>query len=104
MSGKVLVSNLGYPRIGLNREWKRAIESFWNGKLPEMEFVSKMTEIRLSHLRHQKELGVNLVPVNDFTYYDHVLDMAVMFGIIPKRYGHRDGQVDLKTYYAMARG
>jgi 5-methyltetrahydropteroyltriglutamate--homocysteine methyltransferase len=52
----------------------------------------------------QKEKGVDLIPVGDFTYYDHMLDMAVMFGVVPTRYGHSGGAVPLATYFAMARG
>ena len=77
---------------------------FWNGKLSENDFLSKMKAMRLKNVKKQVELGVNIVPVNDFTLYDHVLDTAVMFGIIPKRYQHQNGLVSLTTYYAMARG
>jgi len=101
---KLIISNLGYPRIGFNREWKKALELFWKKKLSEHQFLAKMKEMRLANVKKQIKLGVNIVPVNDFTLYDHVLDTAVMFGIIPKRYEHQNGPVSLTTYYAMARG
>lgn len=102
--GKLLVSNLGYPRIGIDRRWKKCLESFWNGQTNQDQFLADMKEMRLANIQKQKELGVNLIPINDFTFYDHVLDHAVMFGVIPKRYNHSSGPVDLKTYFAMARG
>lgn len=102
--GRILISNLGYPRIGIDRKWKRSLESFWNGATTQEQFLKDMRDLRLANILRQKELGVDLIPVNDFTFYDHVLDHAVMFGVIPKRYKHQSGQVDLKTYFAMARG
>jgi 5-methyltetrahydropteroyltriglutamate--homocysteine methyltransferase len=97
-------SVLGYPRIGADREWKKALEAFWSGKLEESEFHSQMQEIRLNHLRKQQEKGITLIPVNDFSYYDHVLDTATMFGIIPKRFSYSGGIVPLSVYYGIARG
>ncbi|MBV6684871.1 5-methyltetrahydropteroyltriglutamate--homocysteine S-methyltransferase [Bacillus sp. JRC01] len=97
-------SNLGYPRIGEKREWKKALEQFWEGKLKEEEFVEKTDEIRLRHLKKQSDAGIDLIPVGDFSLYDHVLDTAAMFGVVPKRFGHEGGKVSLQTYYGMARG
>jgi 5-methyltetrahydropteroyltriglutamate--homocysteine methyltransferase len=97
-------SNLGYPRIGENREWKKVLESFWAGKIEEADFLSQMEQIRLHHLQKQKEKGIDLIPVGDFTFYDHMLDMAVMFGLVPERFAYYGGPVSLKTYFAIARG
>ncbi len=97
-------SNLGYPRIGKDREWKKALESFWAGKLEESAFLAQMEQIRQQHLIKQKDKGIEWIPVNDFTYYDHMLDMAVMFGLVPKRFAYDGGPVPLDTYFAMARG
>lgn len=97
-------SNLGYPRIGENREWKKALEAYWSGKLAEEVFLQQIEQIRLGHLQKQKEKGIDLIPVGDFTLYDHMLDMAVMFGLVPKRYDYEGGEVSLQTYFAMARG
>lgn len=104
MTNKVTVSNLGYPRIGKNREWKKTLEAYWQGKMNEAEFRSEMAEIQLQHLKTQQEAGIELIPVNDFTFYDHVLDTAVMFGIVPPRYGYEGGEIGLDLYFAMARG
>ncbi|MGQ7886131.1 5-methyltetrahydropteroyltriglutamate--homocysteine S-methyltransferase [Paenibacillus sp. WC2504] len=97
-------SVLGYPRIGVDREWKKALEAFWAGKLEETEFQARLQELRLNHLRKQQEKGIDFIPVNDFSYYDHILDTAAMFGIIPKRFSYEGGPVPLSVYYGVARG
>lgn len=97
-------SNLGYPRIGVNREWKKLLEALWANKIQESEFEKKIEELRLNHLKLQQEKGIDLIPVNDFSLYDHMLDTAAMFGIVPKRFNYPGGVVSLSTYYAMARG
>ncbi|WP_025731092.1 5-methyltetrahydropteroyltriglutamate--homocysteine S-methyltransferase [Heyndrickxia ginsengihumi] len=96
-------SNLGYPRIGEQREWKKTIEAFWNGNLDKEQFLQKIKEIRLQHLRKQQQAGLDVIPVGDFSLYDHVLDTSVTFGLIPKRFtgNHTDS---LTTYYEIARG
>lgn len=100
----IISSNLGYPRIGEQREWKRALESYWDGAITEEQLEEKTTEIRLNNLKKQKELGVDLIPVGDFSLYDHVLDTAVTFGIVPSRFSYDGGVVDYDTYFAIARG
>jgi len=97
-------SNLGYPRIGEKREWKKALEQFWAGNLDETTFIDTVENIRLNNLQKQKDSGIDLIPVNDFTYYDHVLDTAIMFGLIPERYLNEENESSLSTYFAMARG
>ncbi|MEC0268597.1 5-methyltetrahydropteroyltriglutamate--homocysteine S-methyltransferase [Paenibacillus anseongense] len=97
-------SVLGYPRIGVDREWKKALEAFWAGKLEETEFQARLKELRLNHLRKQQEKGIDFIPVNDFSYYDHIMDTAAMFGIIPKRFSYEGGPVPLSVYYGVARG
>lgn len=104
MKGKAITSNLGYPRIGRNREWKRALEAYWSGKTEENVFRDQMAEIQLQQLQGQQEAGIELIPVNDFTYYDHMLDMAAMFGLVPPRYNHSGGEIPLDLYFVMARG
>ncbi|MFS0726111.1 5-methyltetrahydropteroyltriglutamate--homocysteine S-methyltransferase [Paenibacillus sp. 1P07SE] len=97
-------ANLGYPRIGGNREWKKALEAYWSGQLEEADLHAKLKEIRLNNLRIQQTCGLDVIPVGDFTYYDHILDTATMFGLVPERFIYQGGEVDLTTYYAMARG
>jgi 5-methyltetrahydropteroyltriglutamate--homocysteine methyltransferase len=101
---KVISSNVGYPRIGEKREWKQALEQFWAGKLEKEAFLKQIEEIRLQHLKKQKEHGIDLIPVGDFSLYDHVLDTAVMFGLVPKRFNYNGGKVSLETYFDIARG
>ncbi|MEG9298995.1 5-methyltetrahydropteroyltriglutamate--homocysteine S-methyltransferase [Mangrovibacillus sp. Mu-81] len=101
---KVISSNVGYPRIGEKREWKQALEQFWAGKLEKEAFLKQIEEIRLQHLKKQKEHGIDLIPVGDFSLYDHVLDTAVMFGLVPKRFNYSGGKVSLETYFDIARG
>lgn len=100
----VNVSNLGYPRIGENREWKKTLESFWKGNISIDEFEINMKAIRLNAIEKQLRLGIEIIPVNDFTYYDHVLDFATMFGWIPNRFGTLSEKPSLDTYFSFARG
>lgn len=101
---KAISSNLGYPRIGEKREWKKALEQFWAGKLPESDFLATVKKLRLSYLKKQQSLGVDLIPIGDFSLYDHVLDTAVLFGLIPDRFNRGERQISLDTYFSIARG
>lgn len=100
----VLSSTLGYPRIGEKREWKKALEQFWAGKLSEQDFLAAVKKLRLQYLKKQKEIGIDLIPVGDFSLYDHVLDTAVLFGLIPDRFQTGEKNVSLDTYFSIARG
>ena len=82
----MLIHNLGYPRIGAKRELKFALEAYWKNDIPaeELELVAK--QIRLQNWELQKKLNIDLIPSNDFSFYDHVLDMSVMLNAIPKRF------------------
>lgn len=100
----LLSTAIGYPYIGENREWKRTVESFWKGKISEEDFTLEMKSLRLGLLKRQKALGLQLLTVGDFTFYDRMLDHAAMFGMVPARYNWSGDEVDLSTYYAMARG
>ncbi|MBJ8191948.1 5-methyltetrahydropteroyltriglutamate--homocysteine S-methyltransferase, partial [Bacillus cereus] len=98
-------SNLGYPRIGENREGKNALERFWNGSINESELQTEMKRLRLEHLSKQRDKGIDRIPVGDFSYYDHMLDTSVMFGLVPERFNHRPaGPVPLSVYFGIARG
>ncbi|PRO67109.1 5-methyltetrahydropteroyltriglutamate--homocysteine S-methyltransferase [Alkalicoccus urumqiensis] len=93
----------GYPRIGRNREWKRLLESYWSGELSEASFEQEMKKVRINRLKDLQESGLDLIPVGDFSLYDHMLDTAVMFGMVPERY-KGPAKNSLETYFAMARG
>lgn len=101
---RITSGNLGFPRIGKQREWKKAIEAYWSGKLEEAELHRQLAEIRSEHWKLQKNKGIDWIPVGDFSYYDQVLDTAVMFGLVPERFEYDGGPVPLETYYAVARG
>ncbi|MBI4431715.1 MAG: 5-methyltetrahydropteroyltriglutamate--homocysteine S-methyltransferase [Candidatus Omnitrophica bacterium] len=95
---------LGYPRIGLNRELKKAVEAFWKGQLSQQELEKEASSIRKENWMLQKDLGIDIIPSNDFSFYDQMLDMTALLGAVPPRFGWKGGQVDLDTYFAMARG
>ncbi|NOJ44897.1 5-methyltetrahydropteroyltriglutamate--homocysteine S-methyltransferase [Bradyrhizobium archetypum] len=98
------VATLGTPRIGPRRELKVALESYWAGKSDETQLLETAAALRAANWSRQKSLGVTVIPSNDFSLYDHVLDTSVMVGAIPEIYGWSAGPVSLKTYFAMARG
>src|SRR3954463_2134200 len=98
----VLSSCLGHPRIGAKRELKRALEEFWAGKRSKDELLAVARELRQRHWLQMREAGIALVPSNDFSLYDHVLDTAALLGVVPERYARIEEP--LARYFAMARG
>ena len=105
MKMTVSVASLGFPRIGPRRELKFALEKFWAGTISPAELEEAAQGLRTATWARQKALGVDWLPSNDFSLYDHVLDTSVMLGAIPARYGLASGQAaGLETYFAMARG
>lgn len=105
MYGLVVATNLGFPRIGPNRELKRAMESYWANQSTEEQLLAVGAQIKGASWRYQASQGISHIPSNDFSLYDHVLDTTVMVGAIPERYGHERGEIfGLDTYFAMARG
>jgi 5-methyltetrahydropteroyltriglutamate--homocysteine methyltransferase len=97
-------SNLGFPRMGVHRELKKSLESYWAGKTNADELFSVGKDLRMNHWVLQKQVGIQHIPSNDFSLYDHVLDTATMLGAVPERYQWTGSQVDPDTYFAMARG
>lgn len=93
----------GFPRIGAGRELKKALESFWKGEISERKLYDTAKSIRAENWRIQKENGLSCVSVNDFSLYDHVLDTATMFGIVPERFRQCSSD-PLNLYFSMARG
>ncbi|HSX55681.1 MAG TPA: 5-methyltetrahydropteroyltriglutamate--homocysteine S-methyltransferase [Sphingomonas sp.] len=100
----VTIATLGFPRIGPRRELKHALESYWSGKSDEAALLESAAGLRTAAWARQTALGADWLPSNDFSLYDHVLDLSVMLGAIPARYGAADGEATLATYFAMARG
>ena len=98
-------NNLGYPRIGSNRELKKANELYWSNQISAEELLATATAIRKKNWQLQAEKGIDLIPSNDFSLYDQVLDLTLTLGVIPERYhGFSKTNNTLDLYFAMARG
>lgn len=96
-----LTHNLGFPRIGAKRELKFALESYWKGQSTRDELQEVAAKLR--HLNWQQQAKLDFVPVGDFSFYDHVLDMSFMLGNLPARVQGLHGDV-LDNYFRVARG
>lgn len=101
---RLLTNNLGFPRIGHQRELKRATEAYWKGDIGKDELLKTAAGIRKENWILQAEAGIDLIPSNDFSIYDQVLDTAAMVGAVPERFGWDGGDVGLDLYFRMARG
>ena len=96
--------NLGFPRIGEKRELKKAIEAFWAGKLSAEELTKVGADLRRTHWQTQRDAGIDLIPSNDFSFYDQMLDMSCLLGCVPPRFSWEGGEVDLALRFKIARG
>ena len=102
----MLTHNLGYPRIGSHRELKRACEDYWSSRISLDGLLKAGRTIRRNNWQLQKEAGIDLIPCNDFSFYDHVLDLSLMVGAIPARYRpllEKSEGSGLDLYFTMAR-
>ena len=99
-----LTHTLGFPRIGVQRELKRALEAYWAGNLSQDELQATGRELRARHWQWQQEAGIDLLPVGDFAWYDQVLGTSLLLGNVPPRHRNQDGTVDLDTLFRIARG
>ncbi|WP_457438401.1 5-methyltetrahydropteroyltriglutamate--homocysteine S-methyltransferase [Pseudomonas sp. TE3786] len=99
-----LAHTLGFPRIGHDRELKKAQEAFWKGELDEAGLRAVGSALRARHWQVQKDAGIDLLPVGDFAWYDQVLTHSLTFGVIPERFRPHTGKPNLHTLFAMARG
>ncbi|MFD2191105.1 5-methyltetrahydropteroyltriglutamate--homocysteine S-methyltransferase [Pistricoccus aurantiacus] len=96
---------LGYPRIGANRELKKASEAYWQNKIDQAELEAQGASLRARHWREQQAAGLDFVTVGDFAFYDQVLNISLLLGAVPERFGRFDqGEIDLDTSFRMARG
>jgi 5-methyltetrahydropteroyltriglutamate--homocysteine methyltransferase len=95
------IHNLGFPRIGAERELKFAQEKHWKGALSQAELEALGAELRRQSWRRQA--GLDLVPVGDFAFYDHVLDASFLVGNVPARARAGEGE-PLDAYFRVARG
>lgn len=101
---KITTHNLGFPRIGANRELKFALEKYWRNEIDATVLQQTASELRQRHWQQQADSGLDYLPVGDFSLYDHVLDTSVMLGAVPERFSQQAEQIDLATYFCMARG
>ncbi|OCT54628.1 putative 5-methyltetrahydropteroyltriglutamate--homocysteine methyltransferase [Cladophialophora carrionii] len=96
-------SILGFPRMGVNRDLKKATEAYWAGKLSQDELLAEGKRLRLEHWKIQKDAGIDIIPSNDFAFYDQVLDHIQLFGVVPERYT-KYNLAPIDEYFAMGRG
>jgi 5-methyltetrahydropteroyltriglutamate--homocysteine methyltransferase len=95
---------LGYPRIGKARELKKATEAYWSGKSAQQELLTVAANLRRENWKTQQEKGIDLIPVNDFSFYDQILDMSCLVGNIPPRFAAAKDLNTLDVSFLIARG
>ena len=103
----MLTHNLGYPRIGAQRQLKKACEAYWADKISLEQLQEAGKVLRKDNWLLQRDAGIDLIPCNDFSLYDHVLDMTLALGAVPERYRplvHDERHTEIDLYFAMARG
>ncbi|WP_145476798.1 5-methyltetrahydropteroyltriglutamate--homocysteine S-methyltransferase [Yersinia similis] len=100
----ILNHTLGFPRVGLKRELKKAQESYWAGNSTQEELLNVGRELRARHWQQQQQAGVDLVPVGDFAWYDHVLTTSLLLGNVSERHQNADGSIDIDTLFRIGRG
>src|ERR1700744_1698812 len=102
----MLTQNLGYPRIGSQRQLKKACENYWAGKIKLSELKDVAGKIKAENWETQLAAGIDLIPCNDFSFYDQVLDTSMLLGVIPQRYSpvlaDVKGNSEIDLYFAMA--
>jgi len=105
MSTKLLTNNLGYPRIGDRRELKKATEAYWAGKIDQQTLLATAAGLRRRNWKKQHDAGIDLIPSNDFSFYDQVLDMSLLLGNVPARFSDlNENQSDIDRMFSIARG
>jgi 5-methyltetrahydropteroyltriglutamate--homocysteine methyltransferase len=100
----ITTHNLGFPRIGQNRELKKALEAYWRGEIKQNELEEIGRRLRKTHWQLQADAGLDLIPTGDFAWYDHVLTLSATLGNIPARHRNTNGEIDLDTLFRVARG
>lgn len=103
MNRNIRTHNFGFPRIGAKRELKRALESTWARRITKTQLVETAKAIRAEYWRAQRAVGIDLIPSNDFSLYDQMLDTIALVGAVPEQFHWRGSKVKLATYFAMAR-
>ncbi|UDG79896.1 5-methyltetrahydropteroyltriglutamate--homocysteine S-methyltransferase [Candidatus Steffania adelgidicola] len=100
----ILSHTLGFPRVGLHRELKKAQESYWAGNISQKQLLETGRKLRVRHWQQQKDAGVDLLPVGDFAWYDHVLTTSLMLDNIPTRHRHSTHSSNIDTLFRIGRG
>lgn len=100
----ITTRNLGFPRVGQKRELKKALESYWRNEISIASLEEIGDELQQRHRQLQSRAGIDLIPVGDFSYYDHVLDTSFLFNVIPERFQQANNKTTLNTYFTMAKG
>lgn len=105
---RMLKHNLGYPRMGSRRQLKKACEQYWQGLIGRSDLFLTAKRLQEEHWKIQQDAGMDLIPCNDFSFYDQVLDMSLLLGAVPDRYAsvvtEVGGNAEIDLYFAMARG
>lgn len=101
---QAVTHTLGYPRIGAQRELKKAVEAYWDGNLTREALEKTGQELRTCHWQEQQKAGLTFISVGDFAFYDQVLNLSLTLGVIPPRFATDPKDADLDTYFRMARG
>ncbi len=99
-----LTHSLGFPRIGERRELKKAVEAYWKGEISGAELDQAGAELRKAHWLAQRDAGISLIPSNDFSFYDQMLDMTCLLGNVPARFSWDGGAVGRDLQFQIARG
>lgn len=100
----ILSHTLGFPRIGLHRELKKAQESYWAGNIGQKQLLETGRELRARHWQQQKDAGIDILPVGDFAWYDHVLTTSLMLDNVPARHRNGSDGSDIDTLFRICRG
>lgn len=105
---RMLKHNLGYPRMGSRRQLKKACEQYWQSLIGRSDLFLTAKRLQEEHWKIQQDAGMDLIPCNDFSFYDQVLDMSLLLGAVPDRYApvvtEVGGNAEIDLYFAMARG
>jgi hypothetical protein len=97
MGSRILIHNLGYPRLGAHRQLKKSLEAYSSDAGTEADLQSTASDLRRTHWLQQREAGFDRISSNDFSFYDHVLDTAAMVGAVPERFKWKEPSLDLST-------
>src|SRR5258706_11201208 len=99
-----IAHNLGFPRIGRERELKQALESAWRGDTDGSQLQATATGLRQQHWQLKRAAGIALIPAGDFALCDHMLDMSLLIGPVPERFEFGGKGSEAAIGFALARG